>query len=162
MFIRLATDADIPAAAKIYDHARAFMKENGNPNQWAGVYPNGEDVKEGIDIGTSYVCEENGEIIATFHFEKNADDPTYHEIYDGAWKNQLPYGVIHRIAVKYHGRGIVDFCFRECFKIIPNLKIDTHEDNIPMQKCLLRCGFERCGIIYLQNGEERVAFQKTK
>lgn len=162
MFIRLATDADVPAAEKIYESARSFMAESGNPTQWAGEYPNGYDVRLGIEKGTSYVCEDEGEIIATFHFEENADDPTYRKIYEGRWKNNAPYGVIHRIAVKYRGRGIADFCFSECFKIIPNIRIDTHEDNIPMQKCLLRNGFERCGIIYIESGEERVAFQKIR
>lgn len=161
MFIRLATEADVSASEKIYDSARAFMADSGNPTQWAGVYPNGDDVRLGIENGTSYVCEDEGEIVATFHFEKEAEDPTYHNIYEGEWRNDLPYGVIHRIAVKYHGRGIVDFCFNECFKIAKNLKIDTHENNIPMQKCLLRNSFERCGIIYLQNGESRVAYQKV-
>ncbi len=162
MFIRPATDADVFAAEKIYESARTFMAENGNPTQWSGVYPNGEDVRLGIENGTSYVCEEDSEVIATFHFERDADDPTYRKIYDGEWKKDAPYGVIHRIAVKYHGRGIVDFCFNECFKIIPNIRIDTHEDNIPMKKCLLRNGFEYCGVIYLQNGESRVAFQKAR
>lgn len=162
MFIRQATDADVLAAKKIYESARTFMAESGNPNQWAGEYPNGYDVRLGIENGTSYVCEDNGEVVATFHFEKNADDPTYRKIYNGGWKSDAPYGVIHRIAVKYHGRGIVDFCFNECFKIIPNIRIDTHEDNIPMKKCLLRNGFEYCGVIYLQNGESRMAYQKAK
>lgn len=160
MFIRPATQADIEAVAKIYDDARIFMKENGNPDQWAGEYPDGYDVERGIKNGTSYVCEEDGEILAGFHFERNADDPTYRTIYEGDWLNAEPYSVIHRIAVKHHGRGIVDFCFNECFKELGNIKIDTHRDNIPMQKCLLRCGFQYCGIIYLANGEERLAYQK--
>ena len=162
MFIRLAKEADVNAAAEIYENARKFMAQSGNPTQWAGEYPSGYDVRLGIEKGTSYVCEDNGEIVATFHFEANADDPTYRKIYDGEWKNNLPYGVIHRIAVKYHGKGIVDFCFSECFKLISNLKIDTHENNTPMKKCLLRNGFEYCGIIYLANGESRVAYQKVK
>jgi RimJ/RimL family protein N-acetyltransferase len=162
MFIRLANEADVNAAEEIYKSARKFMAESGNPTQWAGEYPNGYDVRLGIEKGTSYVCEDNGEILATFHFEANADDPTYHKIYDGDWKNDAPYGVIHRIAVKYHGKGIIDFCFDECFKIIPNLRIDTHENNIPMKKCLIRNGFEYRGIIYLENGESRMAYQKVK
>ena len=111
MFIRPATKADVAAANDIYESARKFMAQNGNPTQWSGVYPNSDDVSWGIENGTSYVCEDKGEVVATFHFEANADDPTYHKIYDGSWKNDLPYGVIHRIAVKYHGRGIIDFCF---------------------------------------------------
>lgn len=162
MFIRKATEADVPAAEEIYDSAREYMRQCGNPNQWNGEHPNGEDVLAGIERGVSYVCEDGGEVVATFYFETDADDPTYHRIYEGEWKNDAPYAVIHRIAVKYHGRGIVDFCFDECFKLFPNLKIDTHRDNIPMQRCLARHGFEYCGIIYLENGDERMAYQKTK
>jgi RimJ/RimL family protein N-acetyltransferase len=160
MIIRRATVADIDEAAKIYDMAKAFMREGGNPDQWPGDYPNGYDIALGIEEGVSYVCEEDGEIIATFLFKTNADDPTYRKIYEGAWLNDLPYSVIHRIAVKHHGCGIVDFCFNECFKRFPNIKIDTHRDNIPMQKCLIRNGFKYCGIIYLESGAERIAFQK--
>jgi hypothetical protein len=29
-----------------------------------------------------------------------------------------------------------------------------------MQKCLIRNGFKYCGIIYLESGAERIAFQK--
>lgn len=162
MFIRPATKEDVTAAAEIYAAARRYMKENGNPSQWSGEYPNEYDVEEGIMQGTSYVCEDDGEVVATFYFKANADDPTYRKIFDGEWKNNDAYAVIHRIAVKYHGRGIVDFCFNECFNLHSNIKIDTHRDNIPMHKCLSRNGFEYCGIIYLQNGEERIAFQKTK
>lgn len=160
MFIRPATYGDIDAVAKIYENARAFMKESGNPDQWSGEYPNGYDVEEGILNGTSYVCEEDGEVVAGFYFKTNADDPTYRKIYDGSWADNGPYAVIHRIAVKYHGRGIADFCFNECFKLFPNIRIDTHRDNIPMQKCLAKNGFTYCGIIYLESGDERIAFQK--
>ena len=162
MIIRPAILADVAACDEIYNAARQFMRETGNPNQWSGEYPNGDDVIEGINKGTSYVCEDNGEIVATFHFDLNADESDYHEIYEGKWKNHLPYAVIHRIAVKYHGRGIIDFCFNECFKLQKNLRIDTHEDNIPMRKCLSRCGFEYCGVVYLKGVGKRLAYQKIR
>ena len=162
MFLRLATREDVPAIERIYEDARLYMRENGNPNQWNGLHPNGEDALAGIKEGTSYVCEDGGEVVATFYFKMNANDPTYHSIYDGEWKSDTPYAVIHRIAVKHHGRGIIDFCFDECFRMFPHIRIDTHRDNIPMQKCLVRHGFEYCGIIYLMSGDERLAYQKTK
>ena len=40
-------------------------------------------------------------------------------------------------------------------------QIDTHKDNIPMQRVLLRNGFVYCGIIHLENGDERIAYQKA-
>lgn len=161
MKIRLAILSDVEAANEIYDKAREYMRTSGNSEQWSGAYPGKSDIIAGISDGTSYVCEEDGEIVATFHF-KLGNDPIYDRIYDGEWKNEEEYAAIHRIAVKHHGRGIADFCYNECFRMYPNLKIDTHRDNIPMQKSLKKNGFEYCGIIYLQNGEERLAYQRYK
>ena len=165
MFIRPATVNDLSAADEIYSIARQFMRKNGNPNQWNSIYPNADDVRMGIEKGTSFVCEEDGEILPTFHFEKDAIDPSYSEIYDGKWLNDLPYAVIHRIAVKYHGRGIADFCVDWCFEQFQNLRIDTHESNIPMQKFLLKKGFLPCGTVYIadipnRDEAKRVAYQK--
>ena len=44
---------------------------------------------------------------------------------------------------------------------IHSIKVDTHEQNIPMQNLLKKNGFEYCGIIYLEDGGKRVAFEKT-
>ncbi len=162
MLIRRATSADVSAAHDIYENAKIFMHTNGNPDQWSdayGNYPSGDDVAAGISDGVSYVCEDNGEVVATFLF-KVGEDPTYLKIYDGEWLSKDEYAVIHRIAVKYRGRGIIGFIFDECFKLFPNLKIDTHKNNIPMQRALEKAGFKYCGIIYLPNGAPRIAFQK--
>ena len=37
---------------------------------------------------------------------------------------------------------------------------DTHRDNHILQHILKKHGFQYCGIIYLLNGDERLAFQK--
>ena len=160
MEIRKSKLSDIPDIEKIYKSAKTFMHENGNPNQWCGEYPNGDSAKADIERGIGYVCRDGEEIVAVFAFCIE-DEPTYAKIYDGAWLDDLRYAYIHRIAVKHHGRGIVDFCFCECFKMHPNLKIDTHADNIPMQRVLLRNGFIHCGTIYLEDGSPRLAYQKT-
>ena len=159
MLIRTSTESDIAAIAEIYSQAKKFMRDAGNKNQWDGEYPNGESAHQDIKDGIGYVCEDCGEVVAVFAFAA-ANEPTYDVIYDGAWLDGEPYAFIHRIAVKKHGMGIVDFCFSECFKTFSNLKIDTHKDNIPMQKVLLRNGFKYCGIIHLENGDERLAYQK--
>jgi len=161
MLIRKATISDVEEAGKIYDLAREYMKAAGNPYQWNDVYPSARDVEEDIKDGSSYVCDDGGEIVAVFHFHIGSD-ATYEKIYEGGWEGTEPYGVIHRIAVKHHGRGIADFCFSECFKLFPNLRIDTHKDNIPMQKSLMKNGFVKKGTVYIKNGEERIAFQKIK
>lgn len=137
------------------------MHKAGNPNQWNEGKPNEETAREDMEKGVGYVVEENGEVIAVFMFSTEPD-PTYAKIYEGAWLSDEPYGVIHRIAVAKQGQGIIGYCIDECFAKCKNLRIDTHRDNLPMQRALIKRGFEYCGIIYLANGDERMAFQKTK
>ncbi len=159
MIIRKTNYSDVAEAAKIYDMARAFMRQTGNLEQWSSGHPNAEDILSDIENGSGYVCEENGEIVAVFFF-KVGDDPTYKVIYDGEWKSNEQYAVIHRVAVKYNGKGIADGIYKYCFEQYPHLRIDTHRDNIPMQRSLKKNGFEYCGIIHLLNGDERLAFER--
>ena len=152
--------ADIEA---IYASARRFMRENGNMDQWKNGYPNSDVINADIEAERLYLCIDGAEILGVFCWFFG-DDPTYANIYEGAWKNAEPYGVIHRIAVSEnaHGKGVTAFCFDRCFEKCKNLKIDTHRDNAPMQRALAKNGFEYCGIIYLLNGDERLAYQRTE
>ncbi|MBE6039217.1 MAG: GNAT family N-acetyltransferase [Anaerofustis stercorihominis] len=162
MHIRKTVEKDIERVLEIFDAAKKFMRQNGNMNQWVNGYPSKEDVMLDINNDRSYVVEdENGELVATFCYFVGVD-PTYNEIYNGSWLNDKPYGVVHRIAVESQTKGTGSFCVNWCFEQCGNLKIDTHEDNFPMQNMLKKNGFTQCGIIYLESGDERVAFQKSK
>lgn len=161
MLIRKTTEADLSRIGEIYENAKLFMRESGNPNQWNSGEPNIETAREDMEKGVGYVAvEDDGEIVAAFMFSLDGE-PTYAKIYDGEWVSNEPYGVIHRIAVAEQGRGIIGYCIDECFARCQNLRIDTHRDNLPMQRALLKRGFQYCGIIYLENGDERLAYQKT-
>ena len=152
----------MPRVLEIFDVARKFMRSNGNMNQWVNGYPSADDIMLDINNDRSYVVEdENGELVATFCYFVGTD-PTYNEIYNGSWLNDKPYGVVHRIAVEAQTKGTGSFCINWCFEQCGNLKIDTHADNYPMQNMLKKNGFIQCGIIYLESGDERVAFQKSK
>lgn len=161
MTIRQATPSDIPHIRAVYDSARRFMRTTGNMTQWTGGYPSREVIEADLAKACLHVCEEDGVLLAVFYFAEE-DDPTYRTIYDGAWRNDRPYAVIHRIAVsaEARGRGVAGFVFDTCFERCPNIRIDTHRDNVPMQRALLKNGFECCGIIHLLNGDERVAYQR--
>lgn len=162
--IRPAVFDDLPAVMQIYDRARQYMRTQGNPTQWAGGYPPEALIREDMDMGQCYLCcdAESGEILGVFCFFIG-EDPTYRRIEDGAWLNDAPYGVIHRIAVgeNAHRRGVASFCFTYAFERCGNVKIDTHLDNLPMQRSLEKNGFVRCGTIYLANGDPRIAYQKS-
>ena len=145
----------------IFDAAKIFMRKKGNDKQWVGGYPSKDLILENIRSKGLYEClTDEGHIIAVFYF-KIEEDPTYLKIYDGSWLNDKPYGVVHRMASNGKHKGISDFCFQWCFEQCDNIKVDTHRENIVMQNVLKRNGFTQCGIIYLANGAERIAYQKS-
>ena len=158
MTVRKATAADIGEILEIYSSAKEFMRATGNPTQWQSGGPSEESLSADIAEGCSYVLCEGSEILASYFF-KVGNDKAYGKIYAGAWKSDEPYAVIHRVAVKYRGRGLVGACFEECKRQFSHLRIDTHRDNIPMQRALIKAGFEYCGIIHLESGDERLAYE---
>lgn len=157
MNIRKSVPGDLPRMEEIYTLARGFMREHHNPTQWSGGYPQSDLLEKDIAMGNSYVCEDEGHIVATFYFAIE-NDPTYNVIKEGKWLSEEPYGVIHRIASVKKGAGT--FCINYCFERCKNLRIDTHKDNYVMQNMLIKNGFFRCGIIFLESGDPRIAFQK--
>ena len=78
----------------------------------------------------------------------------------GQWLNDKPYGVIHRIASDGKTKGIGSFCVNWVVSQCGNVRIDTHRDNVVMQNMLKKNGFQYCGIIHIENGEERLAYQR--
>ncbi len=157
--IRPATYADLETIESIYAAARSFMRQTGNKHQWLNGYPSRQIITADLDAGHLFVCEENADILGVFCFFVG-NDPTYENIYHGEWLKTGESGVIHRIAIATPGRSVSKFCFDYAFAQCSNIRIDTHRDNAPMHKALLKNGFTRCGIIYLASGDERIAYQK--
>jgi RimJ/RimL family protein N-acetyltransferase len=158
MTIRKATMEDLAAIMQIYADAREFMQENDNPGQWINGYPGQGLVESDIQAGSCHACVGNGEIVAVFYYNVERD-PTYDKI-DGAWLNDSPCGVVHRIARRGGVKGAAARCIEWCLEQCRNVKIDTHKDNAPMRKLLAKLGFTYCGVIWLLDGDERLAFQK--
>lgn len=160
MIIRKTKPEEAGKLMDIFALAKAFMRQSGNLSQWVGGYPSEELIAENIREGNSYVClDDNGEIVATFYFRIGIDD-TYLNIYDGQWLNDEPYGVVHRIASSGKVKDISSYCLKWCFEQCGNMRVDTHKDNKVMQNALLRNGYVYCGIIYIKDGTERLAYQK--
>lgn len=158
--IRHATAAELPRIRDIYDEARQFMANAGNPTQWTGGYPQDSVIAGDLERNHLYVCTCDDEILGVFCFFRDIE-PDYLEIFDGAWLQDGPYGVVHRIAAARGSKGVGAACLDFAFQQWPNLRIDTHRDNLPMQKLLAKCGFQYCGIIYLtKDGSQRLAYQK--
>lgn len=158
MEIRKTTTEDIPRLQQIFAYARGFMQRTGNPSQWDENYPSMEMILDDIAQGVSYVVAEYGKLVGTFVLV-GGDEPTYQQIYNGAWKNENPYGTIHRIASSGEVKGIFAEAMRFALQQYGTIRIDTHRDNRVMQDIVAKAGFIYCGIIYCFDGTERLAYQ---
>lgn len=154
--VRLARQQDMPRIEQIYCQARAFMKKTGNPNQWGKTNPPVKQLLADIADERLYVITEDNSIHGVFYFYIG-EDPTYSEIFDGAWHSNGVYGTIHRIAGDGSG-GILRTAVEFCRQYADYLRIDTHHDNIVMQRAVAKCGFQKCGIIYIADGTPRIAY----
>ena len=159
--IRLATYEDIPAIMPVVDAAREMMHASDNVSQWINGYPSEQVIQADIARDGGYVVTDDGRIVAYFAFLP-APEPTYAQIYDGAWLNDEPYYVIHRLASWPDVHGIWDCVLKWAFERTHTLRVDTHRDNRIMQHNILKHGFTYCGIIYLLSGDQRLAYQKTR
>lgn len=166
MRIRRSTGQDLDRMMEIYGYARNFMAEHGNPDQWGPTcWPPEELIRSDIRKGDSYVClNEAGTVIGTFFFVYGNDiEPTYRVIEDGAWLDEGPYGVVHRIAGDGSEKGIGTFCLNWAFEQCGHLRIDTHGDNRVMQNLLRKLGFIHCGTVFVEEDPyPRLAFEKTE
>lgn len=151
--------ADLPVVLDIYAYARSFMIKNGNPTQWAGGYPAKELLQDDVENRNLYVVEEAGRICGVFAFVIGPD-ATYARIEQGEWLSEGEYGTIHRVAGDGTMHGMLQKAVSYCEQRIPHLRIDTHQDNRIMQRAILKCGFQKCGIIYVSDGSPRIAYEK--
>ena len=158
MTVRNAVFEDLPEISKIYDRARTFMRETGNPNQWGTHNPPLSVLHRDIAAGQLYVLIDDQKIQGVFALIIG-EDPTYRVI-DGTWHSNDTYGTIHRIASGGNEKGIFSACIDFCIKRIGYLRIDTHEDNRIMQHLILKHGFRYCGIIHVADGSPRLAYDR--
>lgn len=164
--IRKTQKDDIPVIMKIVRDTQQYFKDH-NIDQWQNNYPNEESFLEDIAHEGSYVLVDYTGICG-FCFIGFEEDPNYYEIEDGAWLNDEPYGVIHRIAIRndLKGKGYASkfIAHAEALakeKDIHNLRVDTHADNQSMLQVIAKNGFVYCGRVYLENHSPRKAYQKV-
>lgn len=158
MNIRKFTLTDLPEIEEIYLNAREEMRRSGNSSQWGNHHPKRELLMEDIQRGSGYVMVKDNKICGVFAFILG-EDPTYAHI-EGKWLNDEAYGTLHRIAGNGAEKGILSHALEFCSSICPNIKTDTHKDNKKMRYLLDKLGFTRCGIIYVDDGTARIAYQK--
>ena len=155
--IRLARPDELDKVMGLYDRARAFMRAHGNSVQWTGGYPSRELAEADCAAGHLWVLEGAADLLAVMTVLLGPD-PTYAQIDGEPWLNDEPYTVMHRLAVGESGHGAGGRCLAWLCDQHDNVRADTHELNVPMQRALERAGFVRRGTITLEGGSPRVAY----
>lgn len=164
---RKATLEDLPQVMEAVEDSRALLKEQGN-GQWQDGYPNQKDFENDINNGRLFVLpdredpEQIAGVMALTYYEED-----YHHLYEGEWLSELPYMVMHRVALKkkYRGQGYGKDLFaafaeqarKEGFR---SLRIDTHEGNAIMRHLLKQAGFSLCGRVILPPHKDRMVFER--
>lgn len=176
--VRKAVIDDLPQIMDIFDHARKFMKQTGNPTQWGDNYPPEEVVIDDIAVkGHMYVVVggvgtsaggtgETGAESADGHIHGvfaliPGRDPTYDIIEDGAWLSDEEYSTIHRVAADGRVNGVFEAALRFSLAQTPHIRIDTHEDNAVMRHLIEKNDFQRTGMIYCRDGSPRIAYERV-
>ena len=149
MEIRKSTPEDIPAILHIFSVAKQFMIAQGNATQW------GKRLSRFGRPGAGHPQRKQLSFII-------GTEPNYQNIKDGAWHDSRLYGTIHRLASGGSVKGIAKTCFAYCSEQINYLRIDTHKNNLSMQAAIQKFGFRQCGIIYVEDGTERIAYDYRK
>ena len=155
--IRPATEADLPAILAMYEHSRSVMRAAGNTVQWVG-YPTAEQVRQDIASGCSMLIVQSGKPVGTFA-PVPGKEPTYGRIERGRWLDDSPYTTFHRLAAAPGTKGIADTAFRFAKQQSSHLRADTHTANSAMRHILEKEGFVYCGIVFMEDGSERLAYE---
>lgn len=166
MELRKAVLADGPAVEKLYQEAREFLHSQG-VDQWQDGYPNGETFRADVSEGNAWVLEDQGQVVGTAYLGMGKE-PTYAKIYEGTWGEEPEtYAFLHRIAVagSCKGKGAAEMFFQQLEREarargLNVLRGDTHRDNKIMQRVMEKNGLQYRGIIYLADGDQRLAFEK--
>lgn len=168
MLIRKTENFDIIHVMPIFEEARGTIAALGI-DQWQNGYPSEAVILADVEKKQSYVCEKAGTICGTFAIIDDGE-PTYDKIFDGAWltgDGRGDYIAIHRVAISVSCRGsglsgkIIEFATDFAERLgRKSLRIDTHRGNMVMRRMLEKNGFCHCGTIFLENGDERVAYEK--
>ena len=68
-------------------------------------------------------------------------------------------GIKHRVAGDGAAGGVFARCLAFCLGLCGNIRIDTHRDNRTMRHLIEKSGFARCGLIHVEDGSPRIAYQ---
>ena len=162
-FLQPADIKEAETAMALIDEAKEFLKTQG-VDQWQSGYPDMKTISEDLSRGRGYFITDGSKTAAYLCIDF-AGESSY-ETLQGNWKSDLPYAVVHRMAISgaYRGLGIASIAFGLVEKLciqkgIYSVRVDTDENNAIMRHVLTKNGFDYCGTIWFDNSV-KLAYEK--
>lgn len=154
-FLKEVQPDEVQTAMELINDAKKYLKLQGI-DQWQTGYPDFSIIQEDIANKRGYFLMDGGQSAAYLCIDF-AGEPAYRTI-DGKWKSELPYAVIHRMAISsaYRGQGLAGMIFHLAQDVclgrgLHSLRADTDKDNTIMRHLLEKNGFVFCGTIWFDN-----------
>lgn len=152
--IRKATKDDIAPIVKIYDAILAEEEAGNLSVGWIrGVYPTEETARTSLALGTLFVCEDEGKIVAAAKIDQTqiAEYANCEWQYDAEPEEVM---VLHTLVVdpacgkRGYGKAFVEFY--EQYALRQNcryLRMDTNARNLRARKMYKNLGYREAGIV---------------
>ena len=153
--IRKATAEDLPEILEIIRQGQSFLKSQGLSQWQEDRGPKSVDIEQDIakDEGYVFLYEERP---CGYTSLVSGVDPVYTAITEGQWETNIGqvYVSVHRVAVsmairgKGFGKIFLALIVAEAKKLgYADIRIDTHLENLIMQKVITDTGFIYRGMV---------------
>ena len=159
--LRQARPDELSTCIQILREGRAFQQEQGF-TQWTEEYPNPALIEGDIRSGDGWLFLIDGEPAAYMYLCFDID-PSYLPA-ECAWRKDVPYVAVHRIAFarRFAGRGLSCAVFEAIRDLCRErgvfcIRIDTDSKNKRMQHVLEKNNFVRCGVVMFE-GDAKLAY----
>lgn len=162
---RKAEETDFEQIWQIIGQAKAQMHRL-NSCQWDEHYPATDNIHQDIESGDGYVFCSNNRILA-YGIISFDGEVAYQDI-QGAWRNSLPYVIVHRLAIadEMKQQGMAKRFMLQAEEVsrqkgIYNFRVDTNFDNTYMLRLINSLGFSYSGEVCYRGGKIRKAYEKS-
>ena len=164
--IRLARPDELDRLVEVTESGRQYLREQGVPQWQNGSGPGRKEIETDIERARGYVLEVAGAVGGYASLVSGPEGSP--ALVEGTWAGPVEhYITIHRVALdaSVRGGGYAGEFLGRVIQIAkdlgyPDIRIDTHPQNVIMQKVIGKAGFLEVGVLELPilNGK-RLAYQ---
>jgi RimJ/RimL family protein N-acetyltransferase len=163
--IRRATLHDLPFVMVGIEEAKKQLASHQS-GQWQNGEPSELTIQNDIELGQYWILILDNHILggcALVSYE-----PAYAHLISGQWLNDDPYRVIHRFYIhpSWQQKGYAKQLLRllEAMVLhdgVHNIRVDTHERNMPMRTTLESAHYKCVGETFLPQAGMRFVYHKV-